>query len=96
MGSKIESFTIQSELIELKGKWSHYTKFLTKISVKPDNLYFKTYDDKMIIRKSSLDEENYDQLVFCVRGIQKVKKTKQNKKKTFVYIASMDAATFKF
>ena len=43
---------------------------MNKINVSPNNPYFKTYDDKFIIGKSFINQENYDKLIFCVRDIE--------------------------
>lgn len=70
--SSIEKITIPSKVIELKEGWCESTPNLTKIEVSPDNPFFSAYDDKLIIRKSSIEEENYDILSFCVRDIKDI------------------------
>ena len=70
--SLIESITIPSELIELKEGWCAYTTNLTKIEVSQQNRRYRCYEDKMIIGKTNIDQDNYDCLVFCVRDITNI------------------------
>lgn len=70
--TSIESISIPSNLIELREGWCKLTLKLTKISVSVDNPFFKVYEEKLLIKKSSLDKENYDELVFCVRNAETV------------------------
>ncbi|KAK8835895.1 hypothetical protein M9Y10_040273 [Tritrichomonas musculus] len=68
--TKIESFSIPSNLIEFKDGWCFGLTKLKKIEISPDNQRYKVYEDKFIIEKSSIEHENYDCLVFCVRDIK--------------------------
>ena len=70
--SKINEIQFPASLKELKEGWCESTPNLTKIEVSPDNPFFSAYDDKLIIRKSSIEEENYDILSFCVRDIKDI------------------------
>ena len=70
--SSIESITIPSSLTELKDNWCSYVYELKQIKVMPNNPRYKVYDDKFIIGKSSIEQDNYDILVFCVRNIENV------------------------
>lgn len=45
---------------------------LTTIKVDPSNKYFTTIDDKVLLKKSALDKENYDILCFVARDISKI------------------------
>ena len=71
--TQIESITITSQLIELKKEWCQGLSKLNKVKVSPENLRYRCIDDKMIIGKSSMEKENYDCLIFCVRNIKTVK-----------------------
>lgn len=66
----IENFTIPSKLKELKEGWCTNLTNLNNINVSPDNQYFSLYEDNIIIGKSSINEPNYDLLVFSVRDIK--------------------------
>ena len=72
IGTFIKSITIPSKLTELKNCWCYCTPKLNKISVSPTNPYFKVYQNKFIIGKSSIEQKNYDQLIFCVRDVETV------------------------
>ena len=71
--SLIQSISLPSSLVELKDEWCNMTPNLNQISISSDNPYYKTYEDKFIIGKSTNQQENFDVLVFCVRNIQNVK-----------------------
>ncbi|KAK8897393.1 hypothetical protein M9Y10_015339 [Tritrichomonas musculus] len=71
--SQIKCIKIPLELVDLKEGWCSFTYNLTKISVSPDNPRYFCYENKMIIGKSSIEQSNYDCLVFCVRDIQRIK-----------------------
>ena len=64
-GSTIESITLPSSLVDLKDGWCSYTSNLVKIIVNPENPYFKIYGNKYLLKKSSLEKEDYDILLFC-------------------------------
>ncbi|KAK8854343.1 hypothetical protein M9Y10_016903 [Tritrichomonas musculus] len=67
--SIIHSLSIPSKVYELKSGWCAETNKLNKISVCPENPYFKTYEDKFIFGKKN---HFFDSLVFCVRNVEKV------------------------
>lgn len=71
--SAIKNIKIPSELVDLREGWCDTTKCLTKISVSSKNTRYCSFDDKMIIGKSSIEQSNYDCLVFCVRDIKQIK-----------------------
>ncbi|KAK8899104.1 hypothetical protein M9Y10_001405 [Tritrichomonas musculus] len=66
------SLSIPSSLIELKEGWCIGMDTLTQISVDKNNPKYSTYDSKFIIGKSSIDQENYDLLVFARRDIKNI------------------------
>ena len=70
--SKIKNIRIPSDLIEIKEGWCNETFYLTKIEVSPDNQRYLNYEDKMIIGKTNIEENNYNCLIFCVRDIQRI------------------------
>ena len=63
--TKIDRITIPSELIELKEGWCSGTLVLTKIAVSSTNPRYRCYENKMIIGKSNINQNNYDCLVLC-------------------------------
>lgn len=67
-GSTINNLTISSNLI-LDYGWCECSASLVHVDVSPDNPYYKLYEEKYIIGKSSNDSENYDVLVFVPRDI---------------------------
>lgn len=71
--SSIESLTIPSSLVELKKGWCYDTEYLTEIYVSQNNKYYKLYDEILLIKKSSIEQENYDVLAFCNRSAMNVK-----------------------
>lgn len=70
--SSIESLTIPASLVDLKEGWCSGANNLTTISVDPKNKRYSFFDEKFIIGKSSIEQENFDVLVFCIRNIQTV------------------------
>lgn len=70
--SLIESIYFPSGLIELDESWCIVTSRLNKFEISPDNPRYKSYEDKLIIGKSKLENDYYDTLVFCVRNIKKI------------------------
>lgn len=70
--SNIESITIPSKLIDLKDNWCKITDKLTKVKVSPDNKRYRCIDDQIIIGKSSIELDEYDELLFCSRAVKTV------------------------
>lgn len=70
--TSIESLTIPSQVAELKEGWCNRTSKLTNINVSPNNQYFKTYENHLIIGKNKIEITNFDCLVFCVRNIKTI------------------------
>lgn len=68
--SPIINFLIPKNLIELGKGWCYLSENLTKISILPSNIYYAFLDNTFIISKSSIYQENYDTLVFCVRDVE--------------------------
>lgn len=72
-GSIIESITIPPKLKEFKEGWCINLNNLNIINISPMNPYFSVYEDKLIIGKKSIEQQNYDHLVFCARNVKTVK-----------------------
>lgn len=72
LNSSIESITIPSHVVELKDGWCRYTSKLKEINVSPDNKKYKTYENKIIIGKSNINQNNYDELLFCNRDTKNI------------------------
>ena len=70
--TNITSITIPSELIELKEGWCSNTSKLKKITVSPNNPRYCCFNEKMIIGKTNINQDNYDCLVFCARDIKHI------------------------
>lgn len=56
-------------MTESKEGWCNHPSELTKDDESPNNQYFKIYENKLIIGKSSIEDENY-KLVFCCRDVE--------------------------
>ena len=67
----IEDILIPENVVDLEEGWCSNVPHLVNINVMENNPFFKLYDDKFIIKKSSIDKENYDILVFSKRDIEK-------------------------
>lgn len=65
----IESISIPDNLVELKKEWCTDIRHLNRIEVSPNNPIYSSYEDMFIIGKSSLENDNYDVLVLCIRNI---------------------------
>lgn len=68
--STIESIYIPSSVTEFDKGWCNCTPKLTQIAVSPLNKIYKLFDDKFILKKSNIESENYDVLIFAVRNIK--------------------------
>ena len=62
-GCPIQSLTIPSKVINLENGWCSFTSFLNRIILR-DNEFYKLYDEKFIIGKSSPFVDKYDVLIF--------------------------------
>ncbi|KAK8897379.1 hypothetical protein M9Y10_015325 [Tritrichomonas musculus] len=70
--SSIGAFSIPASVIELKEGWCNGTEKLTRIEIDENNPRYSLYEDKFIIGKSSIENENYDELVFAQRSVNNV------------------------
>lgn len=70
-GSSIENIIIPSKLVELNDRWCHNVCSVVSIYVMPKNPYFICYNEQFLLKKSSIENENYDVLCLAVRNIQK-------------------------
>lgn len=70
-GTLIESISIPKNLVDLKYGWCNEVK-IKQINVNLKNPMYKSIDDKMIIGKSSIENDEYDVLVFGIRNITTV------------------------
>ena len=68
----IQSLTIPSEVTDLRDGWCNFTNELTTIKMSPSNPQYCCLDEKMIIGKSSIENKNYDCLIFCARNIKSI------------------------
>lgn len=69
-GSNIKSITFPSKLEYLCDKWCCGIYYLNEINISPNNLHFASFDSKFIVKKSQINKENYDVLVFSTRNIE--------------------------
>ena len=70
--SSIESLTIPATLIDLNEGWCSGASNLNIIKINPKNKRYSFFDEKFIIGKTSIEQENFDVLVFCIRNIKTV------------------------
>lgn len=68
----LKELSIPSSLVELKEGWCGQNFKLKKISVMPNNQYFKFIDDSILVEKSSQESEIYDVLIFARKDVKKV------------------------
>lgn len=69
----IESISIPSLLIDIEEGWCADTLKLNKFNVASNNHFFSVYDNKFLIKKSSLENDEFDILVCAVRDIVNAK-----------------------
>ncbi|KAK8891616.1 hypothetical protein M9Y10_028831 [Tritrichomonas musculus] len=65
--TSIESINFPSSIIELESGWGKGLHQLREITIDPNNRKYKMYADKFIIGKTSIDQDDYDTLVYCVK-----------------------------
>lgn len=70
--TSIESLKIPSKLEELRSGWGNETPQLMKIEVSPNNPYFKLHENQCLLKKSFINQSNYDQLVCGLRKLKKI------------------------
>ena len=68
----VQSLDIPASVCELQEGWCKDASVLKKVNIMPNNKYFKKYEDKLIIGKSNIQNEEYDILVFAERDVQAV------------------------
>lgn len=69
-----ESLWLPSSVVELSEGWCHEVPNLNDIKIDTDNKRYKLInDDKFIVGKASIESNDFDELVFCVRkGVKNV------------------------
>lgn len=70
--TEITSLTIPKSVTDLQPGWTIGMSKYIKIEVDPENKKYKNFGDKFIIGKSTVDQENYDVLVFCACNVEQV------------------------
>lgn len=69
--TSIEKIMIPSKLKELNEGWHSNSKKLKEIIVDENNQYFKLFNNnKFLLKKSKIDQENFDILVYSVDDIE--------------------------
>lgn len=69
--STIEILTIPSSVIELEYGWCNETE-IGKIIVSPENKRYSSIDEKLILGKQTIEDDEYTNLVFSVRNIEEI------------------------
>lgn len=69
-GSSIENITIPSKSKELNEEWCRNVLNLSKIYVSPDYPLYTCFDEKFLLKKSSIEKTYYYSLCFCSRNIE--------------------------
>ena len=72
LSAPIESIFIPSNLIEIKEFCFESTRKIIRIGVSPNNPRYSLLDGKILIGKSSLDINEYDSIVYCIRNIESI------------------------
>ena len=67
-----QSITIPSSVTDLKEGWCSGTPKLNQVRMSPSNPRYRFIDESMIIGKATNESNNYENLSFCVRNINKV------------------------
>ena len=70
--SKIESLTIPSSVTSLEDGWCHEMKYLTKVTIVPNNKYFKKLNDNLVVGRISEDSNEFDKIIFASRSITNI------------------------
>lgn len=70
--TNFQFLSIPPKLINLENGWCCGISELTMVSVSKKNPRYSTYNNQMIIGKSSIESNDYDVLVFCCRNLQTV------------------------
>lgn len=70
--TKITNIFIPASVVELEERCFDNLCNLKKIEIDPKNPYFKIYEDKILLKKSSLEKESYDILLFSFKDIREI------------------------
>lgn len=70
--SSIEFLSIPSKLEKFDENWCYLTPNFSSFSLSPENNFFKEIEGKMIVGKSKIIDEFYENFVFAVRTIEYV------------------------
>lgn len=70
--STIETLLFTSNVSQLDDGWCYNTPALSKTTIVPNNEYFLSIDNKMILGKSNLYSDVYDVLVFVSRDVKTI------------------------
>lgn len=68
----VQSLDIPASVCDLQEGWCEQTSDLKRVTIMPNNKYYKKFEDKIIIGKSNIQNEEYDILVFAERDIKAV------------------------
>lgn len=71
-GSSIERLSIPKSIDTLEAGWCRDVRFLTKITISPENKHFKYIDNKIIVGKSNPSTDNFDTIFFARRDITSI------------------------
>ena len=70
--SSVESVEIPSSLTELQKGWCKNAEKLNNIKINSSNPKYSLFEGKLIVGKTSKENENFDVLVFCVRNAETI------------------------
>lgn len=68
--SSVKTIKIPKSLVDLQDGWCCNAFNLTSVIVTDNNPRYIMYENKFILGKSSIENEDYDSLVFCFRNIE--------------------------
>lgn len=68
--SSINSIDIPSSVVDLKVGWCLNTRYLNVIKIDPYNQFYKMFDNKLILGKTTAENETFNILSFCNRNIK--------------------------
>lgn len=69
---KIKNFSIPKSVTDLQKRWAMGMTDVSQIDVDPENKKYKKFGDKFVIGKSTIDQDNYDVLVFCTCNDERI------------------------
>lgn len=70
--TEIETIILPSNLVKLDHQWYGNFRCLKSISIDSKNPFFASYNNKIILTKSSDTDENYNILAFSIQNIKKI------------------------